>query len=449
MLAQAEVYAGDHGRCEMAARVGIVYFGEKSACTMGISGEGAGVSERCERFDIARVLRGFIEGGDRFFDHAIFNVNAAEAEVGGEEARLLFEQSQQVVDGAMVLAREKVRVGSTHVEHERERIEFAGAALRGLGFVEAAHGVEVGSVPMECGGVAGIEFDGAKKFFLGAGPIPFVPEASESERSMRLAKGRINFDGLRGRSHGFWAGYLRRECAEPAKEAVAIGDAGERTSATAFDGEGRFEGGYGFFQGFLGALAKKEAAAKIGLVGRGVKGKASGRFFGKQFESEGAAHLTGDISLDTENVAEFAIVTGRPKMSLVGGFDELDGDANARAFAADGAFEDVSDFEFSGDFRDRFFCIFILNCGSACDDAEALGIHLAEVGDEFLGKAFGEIFAVGGAQNFKGENGEHFFGGRSVRGRWNAFGFDDGSNETVTEARKSFDETRALRGIAE
>ena len=134
------------------------------------------------------------------------------------------------------MAREEVGIGGAHVEHERERIELTGASLHGLRFVDAAHCVQVRRVPMKSGGVAGIQFDSAKKFFFGARPIPFIPEASEREGGMRLAERSVDLNGARGRGGGFRAGFFWCERAEPAEQAVAIGDARERTSTARFDG---------------------------------------------------------------------------------------------------------------------------------------------------------------------------------------------------------------------
>src|SRR5271168_5132304 len=117
-------------------------------------------------FLISRTMSSLFECRDCFFEHAIFDVDAAEAEVCWIEERFLLEQRAQVLDGAVVWACKEVRIGGAHVEHEREGIELAGTALRCSPIAESRPGVQIGRLPMPGPTVAGIQLDSAQKFFF-------------------------------------------------------------------------------------------------------------------------------------------------------------------------------------------------------------------------------------------------------------------------------------------
>src|SRR5579859_7218826 len=169
---------------------------------------------------------------------ARLKVYTPEHEMRGKKSGLLFQEREEMPNAAVVLSCVEVAIGGTHVEHQRERIMFARARLRRLRFLEAAHGVEKSGVPMMRGGVAWIEFNRAEELFLGAGPIPFVPEARESQRSVRLAKRGINFDSTCGARRRLGAGRSRRQRTEPAKQIMTIRDPGEGARAARLDRQG-------------------------------------------------------------------------------------------------------------------------------------------------------------------------------------------------------------------
>ncbi len=50
----------------------------------------------------------------------------------------MLEQRDKLLDGAVVLAREKQRISDIHIENQRKGIEFSGTFLGCLRFVEAA-----------------------------------------------------------------------------------------------------------------------------------------------------------------------------------------------------------------------------------------------------------------------------------------------------------------------
>ena len=111
-----------------------------------------------------------------------------------------------------------------------------------------------------------------------------------------------------------------------------------------------------------------------------------------QLDLQGVNDPPGDLVLDREDVAQFAIEAVGPKMSAGFRVDQLRGDPYPIAGAADAPFEHGADAEFTGHhaYVDRL--ALIGEARIARDHQQAA--DLREVGDHILGYPVGEIFLL-------------------------------------------------------
>jgi len=118
--------------------------------------------------------------------------------------------------------------------------------------------------------------------------------------------------------------------------------------------DGLIEIGEGDFQAVSGALIPEVTAFEKGLVGLRIDNSdvfQRGLFLGIQIDADLIGDSSGDLILERQRVAQFALVALRPQVLIGGGFDQLRGDTDAVAGAEDGAFDDCVDVEFASDLR--------------------------------------------------------------------------------------------------
>jgi len=85
--------------------------------------------------------------------------------------------------------------------------------------------------------------------------------------------------------------------------------------------------------------------------------------------------------------------------------NEFGGDAEATAFCSEGALDEIGGIELAADLRERPSGAFVAHDRGAADDAEVLGVDLADGGNGLFGKAVGEIVALRtGTEIFEGED---------------------------------------------
>ena len=95
-------------------------------------------------------------------------------------------------------------------------------------------------------------------------------------------------------------------------------------------------------------------------------------------------------------------------MRLVFDSNQLRGDPDLVAFAADTAFQDVIDSEFGTNLADALGGALVGHARGASDHAHALGIHASQVTDRLLGQPVAEVFLVWVIRVIcKGQNGQH------------------------------------------
>src|SRR6266403_2231244 len=179
---------------------------------------------------------------------------------------------------------------------------------------------------------------------------------------------------------------------------------------------------------------------------RGLKDKRFRRIFGKQLQGQRSANLTGHFGLHVENIAQVAVVAAGPQVSLSPRFDQLGGDADTFAIAADAAFQYVVHVQFPRNLSNGFLCGHVLNGRRPRDDSQPLRIELGELRDHLFGEAIGEVVPfTAAAQICEWQRHQHLlFGGRT-----RALQFCDGGDKAVTNARHGFDEPWAPRPVSE
>jgi len=152
------------------------------------------------------------------------------------------------------------------------------------------------------------------------------------------------------------------------------------------------------------------ATAQIRLVGLEVGGRLrldELAFVLREHHAQVAGHALGDLELHVENVVDDPVVGLCPKMGVIRDSNQLrrDPDPAFPTFAArpaDGAFEYISDIEFTSDLRDRLFCIRILSRAGSGDHPQSLDGRQAR--GDLLGHAVGEVVVVGRTEVFEGQD---------------------------------------------
>ena len=180
-FAQAQMNASNHRRRHVTAGFVVLHFFQNDSCFLGSAGQSVGMRQRRQRFLLARKLQRAFERSDSFRIQLHLDINAAQLEEGGEEARFVLKQRDKLLDGAVILAGEKQRIGDIHVEDQRKGIEFPRTFLRSLRFLEAALGIQISCVPLIGRGIARIQLDSAEEFFFRRFPIPVVPKLYKSQ----------------------------------------------------------------------------------------------------------------------------------------------------------------------------------------------------------------------------------------------------------------------------
>src|SRR6202012_5688566 len=115
-------------------------------------------------------------------------------------------------------------------------------------------------------------------------------------------------------------------------------------------------------------------------------------------------HAFGDAVLQVEDVAEPAIEAVGPQMPAGVRIDQLSGDAQALAAAADAAFEHIGDAKLAPDLADIYGPVLVEEGGVAGDDEQPAAA--GQRGDDVLRHAVGEKILLGIAAHVgEGENG--------------------------------------------
>src|SRR4029077_8913206 len=131
-------------------------------------------------------------------------------------------------------------------------------------------------------------------------------------------------------------------------------------------------------------------------------------------------------------------------MGLVAYFDQLAGNTQALAIAADASLQHTIDVHLSCDFSNGFLRAFVLDCRSSRDYAQSLGIQPAEVRDHLVRQAVGKVFLIDFTTHvFEGEHEKHSLTGRRLPG------LDQLSNEAIAKTGKRFDISGASRAISQ
>ena len=128
--------------------------------------------------------------------------------------------------------------------------------------------------------------------------------------------------------------------------------------------------------------------------------------------SKGPDDVLGNFVLNGEEILEIAVVAFGPDMVAGRGLDELGGDPDALAGLAHAAFDDIAHPQFPPNFGDVHRLPLEHERGVARDNEQATAA--AQLGDDVLGDAIGEILLLGIARHV----GEWQHGDRGFRRQW-------------------------------
>jgi hypothetical protein len=81
-------------------------------------------------------------------------------------------------------------------------------------------------------------------------------------------------------------------------------------------------------------------------------------------------------------------------MRLVARFDQLAGNAQALAIAANASLKHAIDVQLRGNLSNGFLRGLVLDSGSSGDHTQSLGVELSELADHFLGQTVGKTLML-------------------------------------------------------
>jgi hypothetical protein len=201
-----------------------------------------------------------------------------------------------------------------------------------------------------------IEFKRAAGKFSGARGIHLQMENRMRSHPKDIAVVFPKFDGARNEPQPFFRfrfGFLRPALAD--KMCVAVGRQRHRGGIARIDGERLFEMAQGGDRAFRGEFVRKVLGAQEQIISIEVRcrfvlrpldfGELEPRF-------DGGDDARGKSVLKIEDIAHRAFEPIGPHMRAGRAVDELSGEAQAIAGAADAAFEHVADTKFAPDLSD-------------------------------------------------------------------------------------------------
>ena len=103
---------------------------------------------------------------------------------------------------------------------------------------------------------------------------------------------------------------------------------------------------------------------------------------------------TCDLALDSEQIAQVAVVALRPHVGLRAWLDQLGGEPHPRAVALHAAFHDEVRTQLAGDGGHGLLRAFVGERRRARDDVQVRGGNPRQLGDHLLGHTIGEVLLI-------------------------------------------------------
>jgi hypothetical protein len=149
--------------------------------------------------------------------------------------------------------------------------------------------------------------------------------------------------------------------------------------------------GHRLDQAAVTRLVPVKATGQVGLIRRWTLRVAlTGRRRRQNLVRQGSGDFGCHLGLHRQTIGQLAIVALGPDVGLAPGFNELRGDAHAVAGAPDAALDEVVGAQRLADFGRALLGVLVEHRGMACDDTDAAGAALAELGDHLLGQPVAE-----------------------------------------------------------
>src|SRR5216683_549204 len=304
--------------------------------------------------------------------------------------------------------------------HDIERIEFPGALHGGAGFVVAAGVGQDDAEHAMSEGKVGVERDASAVGGFCGGPVPAEPEVEVTKGGLDLGEVGFCVDGVGDRITGVLHDEEGRDVAVNGGGGVTIGETGPGERVFGIQRGGVSEEFDGATCRLAGELIRDIPPVQMEVVGLWVLRlpiDECGEADGGEAKADLLRNGDAEFALEGEEAAGLTIVGGGPDLELVVDANEFGGDAKATAFSSEGALDEIGGIELAADLRECLDGALVAHDGGAADDAEVLGVDLADGGDGLFGKAVGEVLALRtGTEVFEGEDSDPDVSGGLLRG---------------------------------